>query len=158
MNAGLTRDRLIDLLDRWRDDGDAAARDRILAEFARLEDAIREHRDQRGDDRCWLDDYKLYEALGEPIPDHACRLDDPETMLEYCRKFIGSRHDPAKGYLSPQREIERLEGAVQILTDVLIAVSPQREIERLEGAVQILTDVLIAVATEGGTNAHEADG
>jgi hypothetical protein len=64
MNAhGLTRDQLLDLLDRWRDDGDAAARDRILAEFARL-----------------------------------------------------------------------------------------------DGAIQILTDVLIAVATEGGTNAHEADG
>jgi hypothetical protein len=64
MNAdGLTRDQLINLLDRWRDDSDAAARDRILAEFARL-----------------------------------------------------------------------------------------------EGAIQILTDVLIVVATEGGTNAHEADG
>jgi hypothetical protein len=63
MNAhGLTRDQLLDLLDRWRDDGDAAARDRILAEFARL-----------------------------------------------------------------------------------------------DGAIQILTDVLIAVATEGGTDAHEAD-
>jgi hypothetical protein len=63
MNAhGLTRDQLINLLDRWRADGDAAARDRILAEFARL-----------------------------------------------------------------------------------------------EGAIQILTDVLIAVATEGGTDAHEAD-
>jgi hypothetical protein len=63
MNAhNLTSDQLLDLLDRWRDDGDAAARDRILAEFARL-----------------------------------------------------------------------------------------------EGAIQILTDVLIAVATEGGTDAHEAD-
>jgi hypothetical protein len=41
MNAhGLTRDQLLDLLDRWRDDGDAAARDRILAEFARLDGAI----------------------------------------------------------------------------------------------------------------------
>jgi hypothetical protein len=60
--SGLTRDQLLDLLDHWRDDGDAAARDRLLAEFARL-----------------------------------------------------------------------------------------------EGAIQILTDVLIAVATEGGTDAHEAD-
>jgi hypothetical protein len=38
--SGLTRDQLVDLLDRWRDDGDAAARDRILAEFARLDGAI----------------------------------------------------------------------------------------------------------------------
>jgi hypothetical protein len=59
---GLTRDQLINLLDRWRHDGDVVARDRLLAEFARL-----------------------------------------------------------------------------------------------EGAIQILTDVLIAVATEGGTDAHEAD-
>jgi hypothetical protein len=36
----LTRDQLLNLLDRWRDDGDAAARDRLLAEFARLDDTV----------------------------------------------------------------------------------------------------------------------
>jgi hypothetical protein len=40
MSIQLSRDQLLDLLDRWRDDGDAAARDRILAEFARLEGAV----------------------------------------------------------------------------------------------------------------------
>jgi hypothetical protein len=40
MSIQLSRDQLLDLLDRWRDDGDAAARDRLLAEFARLEGAI----------------------------------------------------------------------------------------------------------------------
>jgi hypothetical protein len=38
--TGLTRDQLLDLLDRWRDDGDAAARDRLLAEFARLDAVV----------------------------------------------------------------------------------------------------------------------
>lgn len=28
-----------------------------------LESAIRKHRDQRGDDRCWLDDEELYKTL-----------------------------------------------------------------------------------------------
>lgn len=30
-----------------------------------LETAIRTHRDQRGDDRCWLDDVELYAVLHE---------------------------------------------------------------------------------------------
>jgi hypothetical protein len=40
MSIQLSRDQLLDLLDRWRDDGDAAVRDRILTEFARLDDTV----------------------------------------------------------------------------------------------------------------------
>jgi hypothetical protein len=36
----LTIDQLLNLLDRWRDDGDAAARDRLLAEFTQLQGAV----------------------------------------------------------------------------------------------------------------------
>lgn len=78
-------------------------------EVERLKAAIRKHRDQRGDDRCYLDDYELYAAIGEPIPEHACQLCDPAMMLENCRRFIAARHDPKKPYLSPQRQIDELE-------------------------------------------------
>ena len=74
-----------------------------------LRDAIRKHRDQRGDDRCVNDDYELYQALGEPIPAHACQLNAPDIMIEDCKRFIESRHDPAKPYLSPQRRIDELQ-------------------------------------------------
>jgi hypothetical protein len=32
-----------------------------------LEAAIRTHRDYRGHNRCFLDDYELYQVLGDPI-------------------------------------------------------------------------------------------
>jgi hypothetical protein len=35
------------------------------AAFLALCAAVREHRDQRGDDRCWRDDRKLYASLPE---------------------------------------------------------------------------------------------
>jgi hypothetical protein len=34
-------------------------------EVLRLREAIRLHRDERGHDRCWLDDMRLYAVLGE---------------------------------------------------------------------------------------------
>jgi hypothetical protein len=67
--------------------------------------AIRKHRDQRGDDRCWLDDRDLYTALPEgytPPKEDSC------VELERCKKFIASRHDPDTVYVSPQRRIDEL--------------------------------------------------
>lgn len=91
----------------------------LQAEVDRLKAAIRKHRDQHGDDRCFLDDYELYAALGEPIPDHACRLDDPCTMMANCVRYIQSRHDPKKPYLSPQQQIDYLQQQVAELHDRL---------------------------------------
>lgn len=91
----------------------------VLQEVEKLQDAIRKHRDMRADDRCVGDDYELYQVLGETIPQHACQLNCPEIMLEDCRRFIESRHDPNKPYLSPQREIERLEAEIVRLEEEL---------------------------------------
>lgn len=71
--------------------------------------AIRKHRDQRGDDRCWLDDEELYNILPEGKNDADTRLNEPEVMLEHCKKYIECRHNPDQKYISPQREIEKLE-------------------------------------------------
>ena len=72
----------------------------------KLFSAIRKHRDQRGDDRCWLDDEELYKVLPEgyepPVRD-SC------VQLELCKKFIECRHNPSTIYISPQRRIEELE-------------------------------------------------
>ncbi len=88
----------------------------ILAEEAhKLKEAIRKHRDTKGDDRCYLDDYELYQVLDEPIPPSACQLDAPEIMIRNCEKFICFRHDPSKPYLSPQREIQKLEERIKYL-------------------------------------------
>jgi hypothetical protein len=62
-----------------------------------LEDAIRKHRDQRGDDRCWEDDLSLYFALqvtsGEEAPKREeLALADRVTFLENCARYCDRRH------------------------------------------------------------------
>jgi hypothetical protein len=71
----------------------------------KLERAIREHRDQRGDDRCWRDDEELYEVLpeGYEVPTR-----DTAVELSLCERFIKNRQNPKTEYVSPEREIERL--------------------------------------------------
>lgn len=73
---------------------------------ATLEAAIRKHRDQRGDDRCWLDDEELYAILPEGFKP---LIRDSGVELERCKKFIECRHNPATQYISPQRKIDELE-------------------------------------------------
>ncbi len=79
------------------------------AQLAALQNAIRLHRDQRGDDRCWLDDQTLYAVLPEGSAKTDLRLHTPEEMLANCKRFITSRQPDGQPYVSPQREIERLE-------------------------------------------------
>lgn len=57
---------------------------------AELEEAIRQHRSQKADDRCWEDDQKLYAVLndGNLGDNTTC---DPCVMLENCKRFISNR-------------------------------------------------------------------
>jgi hypothetical protein len=41
------------------------AADGLIAEIKRLRSAIRQHRDEKGHGRCWLDDQTLYRSLPE---------------------------------------------------------------------------------------------
>ncbi len=61
-------------------------------EIERLKTAIRKHRDQKDDDRCWLDDQELYEALGEPVP--PLILPAKECFLESCERYWKQRQSP----------------------------------------------------------------
>jgi len=75
---------------------------RRLIELERL---IRWHRDQRGDDRCHLDDGILYSALPEGDTRPAS---DTAVTIENCQRFIEARQQ-GREYISPQRRIEELE-------------------------------------------------
>jgi hypothetical protein len=67
---------------------DALAASRL--QEARLWCAIRDHRDQRADDRCWMDDQDLYAVLGDGnLGDN--RVGDPAAMIENCARFITKR-------------------------------------------------------------------
>lgn len=89
-------------------------------EIRRLQEAIRKHRDYRGDDRCWQDDEDLYRVLPEDFtpPARDCRVE-----LAMCEKYIASRRNPATEYVSSQRRIEELELEIGKL---------QRHVEDLE--------------------------
>lgn len=80
--------------------------------------AIRKHRDQRGDDRCWLDDEELYRVLPEG---YVAPYRDSSVELDLCRQYIACRHNPNTVYVSPQRRIEELELEVSKLKDLLDA-------------------------------------
>ncbi len=79
-------------------------------EVERLRDAIRQHRDARGDDRCWMDDEELYKVLPEGYTPPAR---DTTVELASCEQYIACRHNPATEYVSPQRRIEQLESTVR---------------------------------------------
>lgn len=93
-----------------------AAAPRLLAEVQRLRSAIRRHRDQRADDRCWLDDDVLYAALGDGI---RCdrRVGSKEEMLANCERFIDRRCEGGywPNYADLEAEIARLKTVVESL-------------------------------------------
>lgn len=76
----------------YDDDLAKMSRSELQRELRRLRDGVRSHRDQRGDDRCWLDDEKLYASLPEGLS--AKTTLDPELMIQNCRRFIATRVHP----------------------------------------------------------------
>lgn len=74
-----------------------------------LEAAIRTHRDQKADDRCWMDDKVLYETLG-PVPEGCNVICDPTKMLENCKRYIAVRCQggPWKSYQELEEQIVAL--------------------------------------------------
>jgi len=77
-----------------------------VKEYHKLANAIRKHRDQKGDDRCWMDDEELYRLLPEG---YEAPKRDSCVELKLCEKFIATRHNPNTEYVSPERRIEELE-------------------------------------------------
>jgi hypothetical protein len=69
----------------------------VLDELERLEAAIRKHRDQKGDDRCWMDDQDLYAALGAESIHADTSLPPREEFMESCRRFYAQRQAPHDG-------------------------------------------------------------
>lgn len=74
-----------------------------------LEQAIRDHRSQKADDRCIEDDDRLYEALGDGVPCDR-RVGDKDAMLDNCRRFIERRCEGGgwPSYAELAEENERL--------------------------------------------------
>jgi glutamate-1-semialdehyde aminotransferase len=98
----------------------------LRAEVDRLASAIRDHRDQRGDDRCFEDDQKLYGVLGEPIPANVTALPPRCDFLESCSRYHEQRQNPADVYPPDKMTIAQLEAEVDRLNV---------EVQRLESII-----------------------
>lgn len=92
----------------------------------RLEKAIKDHRSQKLDDRCWLDDQKLYESLGDGIPgDNSAP--SMEKMLSNCKRYLERRCNPQEQWKSYQelekenaelrKDKERLDWLLKLIYD-----------------------------------------
>ncbi len=137
-------------------------------EIDRLKSAIREHRDQRADDRCWLDDQLLYNALGEGVTDPFAEgsvLPPKEDFLVSCEWFWAQRQCPKnKGtaQLPEGMTIAQLTEALKaerLLTQDLEAGNNRMgnkldeanaEIERLKAELAEALRVRDALFREGG--------
>jgi hypothetical protein len=77
-------------------DADLAQMDeeQLRAEVKKLRGVIRYHRDQKGDDRCWVDDLRLYEILPEGAEGYDPTLPPEDVFLDNCKRFCRSRQTP----------------------------------------------------------------
>lgn len=60
--------------------------EKLREEIVVLRNAVRLHRDERGNDRCWIDDARLYGALPEKIGATSQLPQWPEFQAN-CRRF-----------------------------------------------------------------------
>jgi hypothetical protein len=110
-----------DVEERWRQAESAL---RVwMKDCEKLRAAIREHRDEGEDNRCWIDDYKLYQALGEPVPENVTALPMTEEFRESCRRFEERRRCPLDKYPPGRMTIAELEAEVERLTSGPISVN-----------------------------------
>ena len=78
-----------------------------------LRDAIRKHRDERGHDRCWLDDQALYQALPEATPGDLA-LPPKDEFIANCHRYWEHRQDPSVAFIRQDQVDKAREAAKRI--------------------------------------------
>lgn len=76
----------------------------LQQEVMKLRSAIRYHRDQKGDDNCWLDSKTLYDVLPEKIG-VSPELPDKQLMMINCSRYYDCRK--AGKFYTPLDELPR---------------------------------------------------
>lgn len=67
-------------------------------------EAIRLHRDQKGDDRCWLDDYLVWKLLDDT---RAMPQFSMEEGMEKCKEFFAHRNSDFTDSRHPEAVVDR---------------------------------------------------
>src|SRR3989344_175190 len=88
--------------------------DSLHSQIIELRKVIRYHRDQKGDDRCWVDDYKVWNMLSETK--QVLHLPTYDEGMRKCRAFFKHRNVnsvdeiPADAVLDPVKWDDDLAG------------------------------------------------
>lgn len=68
----------------------------LRAELLDIRRDIRWHRDQVGDDRCWLDDLKLYTHIPGYLEPYANGMQSRRSFMMLCKRFYENRQNPTE--------------------------------------------------------------
>lgn len=92
----------------WRERAEAAVKEAgaVKASYWNLMNAIQEHHAQKADDRCWMDDVKLYAAAGLPYPEEYATVGSCSDMLKNCERFVALRMQSKEGGWKSYTELE----------------------------------------------------
>lgn len=85
---------------------------------------LRWHRDQRGDDRCWLDDWKLYR---ETLPENQISffvLPERSEFMRRCERFFIMRQSPYDSETVPET-VERPDADLEGMDDAALKTAIQ---------------------------------
>lgn len=145
----------------------------ISRERQRLRDAIAEHHAQKADDRCWMDDRKLYEAAGLPT-DNYDQIGSPSAMLANCERFVTHRCSgggPWVSYAELEAERDRLLQEQKVDRDALVDVQVYCNMVRTDSLRQQIQETLdllpwlretyaeyVSQSEEYARMAHESEG
>lgn len=119
-----------------------------------LLDAIREHHDQKADDRCIEDDTKLYAVAGLEPADH--HVGDPEAMLANCARFIKNRCQAGKwpNYVDLERQLAEANASLITVRGQCIELAATAgRVAELEAKVAEMQD-RVDVTRESRDDAH----
>lgn len=114
----------------------------LEAKLAASQDAIRRHRDQRSDDRCWEDDLELYRSLPEGVADADLALPPREEFLGRCAAYEAHRRSGTS---------EKWETVAELKQKLAAQSQGYAERERLVAElVEAATDLSDATARTNG--------
>lgn len=114
---------------------------RVLIKLIRA--VIRWHRDQKGDDRCWLDDFKVWQMAFDRITE--VHFPDFETGMAICRVYYAYRRTD---YPDPVPENAILDPRLWNADLTIMTIDELRvELEKLQTAIRTHRDISDRIRT-----------
>lgn len=99
---------------------------------------IRRHRDQKLDDRCWLDDLLIWALLPDSPPELVA---PPTDAMDRCRSFYAHRRSKTADPFPPGVPIDPANEGFDDDLDILDGAALEAELARLLEAVRVHRDV-----------------